>query len=92
MKTNTHSNKKDFKNALSILQKYCKITCIMKYSKISKCAILLILVIMANLNLTKATDYWETCDCYQTNDCDCANDKTIRFKRQGILIFLLLSQ
>ena len=64
----------------------------MKYSKISKCPILLILMIMVNFNLTKATDYWEICDCYQTKDCDCANDETIRFKRQGILIILLLSQ
>ena len=54
---------------------------------LNSAAVVLILVVnVSYLELSKATDYRETCDCYQTKNCDCANDETLRFKREGISI------
>ena len=46
--------------------------------------VLIVIISVSNFDLSKATEYWDTCDCYQKKDCDCANEESLRFKREGI--------
>ena len=48
------------------------------------CAAVFFIVLTITCNFSMATiDYWDTCDCSKTRDCDCGNEEIIRSKRQG---------
>ena len=52
---------------------------------LNSAAVVLILILnVSKFELSKATEYRDTCDCYQKKDCDCANEQSSRFKREGI--------
>ena len=57
---------------------------------LNSAAVVLILILnISNFELSKATEYWDTCDCYQKKDCDCANEEILRFKREGTSVYQL---
>ena len=57
---------------------------------LNSAAVVLILILnVSNFELSKATEYWDTCDCYQKKDCDCANEEILRFKREGTSVYQL---
>ena len=57
---------------------------------LNSAAVVLILILnVSKFELSKATEYWDTCDCYQKKDCDCANEEILRFKREGTSVYQL---
>ena len=51
--------------------------------------VLILIVSVSNFDLSKATEYWDTCDCYEKKDCDCASEESLRFKREGTSVYQL---